>query len=120
TIIYETHVKGFTRRHPGVPPELRGTYAGLASPAAIRHLTELGVTAVELLPVHHSVTEKYQADRGFTNYWGYNSIGFLCPDYRHSSSRHRGQQVDELQPMVKALHRAGIEVILDVVYNHTA
>jgi glycogen operon protein len=120
TIIYETHVKGFTRLHPEVPPELRGTYAGLASPAAIRHLTELGVTAVELLPVHHSVTEKHQADRGFTNYWGYNSIGFFGPDSRYSSSGHRGQQVDEFKQMVKALHRAGIEVILDVVYNHTA
>jgi isoamylase len=114
------HVKGFTRLHPDVPPELRGTYAGLASDAAVRHLTELGVTAVELLPIHHSVTEKYQADRGFTNYWGYNSIGFFCPDSRFSSSGHRGQQVDEFKTMVKRLHRAGIEVILDVVYNHTA
>jgi len=120
TVIYEMHVKGFTRRHPDVPPELRGTYAGLAAPAAVRHLTELGVTAVELLPVHHSVTEKYQADRGLTNYWGYNSIGFFCPDSRYSSSGHLGQQVDEFKQMVKTLHRAGIEVILDVVYNHTA
>jgi isoamylase len=120
TVIYEMHVKGFTRRHPEVPPELRGTYAGLAAPAAVRHLTELGVTAVELLPVHHSVTEKYQADRGLTNYWGYNSIGFFCPDSRYSSSGHLGQQVDEFKRMVKTLHRAGIEVILDVVYNHTA
>jgi glycogen operon protein len=120
TVIYEMHVKGFTRRHREVPPELRGTYAGLAAPAAIRHLTELGVTAVELLPVHHSVTEKYQADRGLTNYWGYNSIGFFCPDSRYSSSGHLGQQVDEFKRMVKTLHRAGIEVILDVVYNHTA
>ncbi len=120
TVIYEVHVKGFTRLHPEVPPELRGTYAGLASDAAVRHLTELGVTAVELLPIHHSVTEKYQADRGFTNYWGYNSIGFFSPDARFSSSGHRGQQVDEFKQMVKRLHRAGIEVILDVVYNHTA
>jgi isoamylase len=120
TVIYEVHVKGFTRLHPEVPPELRGTYAGLASDAAVRHLTELGVTAVELLPIHHSVTEKYQADRGFTNYWGYNSIGFFCPDSRYSSSGNRGQQVDEFKTMVKRLHRAGIEVILDVVYNHTA
>jgi glycogen operon protein len=120
TIIYEAHVKGFTRLHPEVPPELRGTYAGLGSPAVIRHLTDLGVTAVELLPVHHSVTEKHQADRGFTNYWGYNSIGFFCPDSRYSASGHLGQQVDEFKQMVKALHRAGIEVILDVVYNHTA
>jgi glycogen operon protein len=120
TVIYEMHVKGFTRRHPEAPPELRGTYAGLAAPAAVRHLTELGVTAVELLPVHHSVTEKHQADRGLTNYWGYNSIGFFCPDSRYSSSGHLGQQVDEFKRMVKTLHRAGIEVILDVVYNHTA
>ncbi len=120
TVIYETHVKGFTRRHPEVAPELRGTYAGLAAPAAVRHLTELGVTAVELLPVHHSVTEKYQADRGLTNYWGYNSIGFFCPDSRYSASGHLGRQVDEFKQMVKTLHRAGIEVILDVVYNHTA
>ncbi|MEX2223157.1 MAG: glycogen debranching protein GlgX [Candidatus Rokuibacteriota bacterium] len=120
TVIYEVHVKGFTELHPDVPPELRGTYAGLASDAAVRHLTELGVTAVELLPVHHSLTEKYQAARGFTNYWGYNSIGFFCPDSRFSSSGHLGQQVDEFKHMVKRLHRAGIEVILDVVYNHTA
>jgi len=120
TIIYEMHVKGFTRLHPEVPPELRGTYAGLASPAAVRHLTELGVTAVELLPVHYSVTEKYQADRGLTNYWGYNSIGFFCPDSRFSASGHLGGQVREFKQMVKTVHRAGIEVILDVVYNHTA
>ncbi len=120
TVIYEVHVKGFTRLHPEVPAELRGTYAGLAAPAAVRHLTELGVTAVELLPVHHSVTEKYQADRGLTNYWGYNSIGFFCPDSRYSASGHLGQQVNEFKQMVKTLHRAGIEVILDVVYNHTA
>ena len=120
TVIYEVHVKGFTRLHPEVAPELRGTYAGLAAPAAVRHLTELGVTAVELLPVHHSVTEKYQADRGLANYWGYNSIGFFCPDSRYSASGHLGQQVDEFKQMVKTLHRAGIEVILDVVYNHTA
>ena len=120
TVIYELHVKGFTRLHPEVPEGLRGTYAGLASPPAIRHLRELGVTAVELLPVHHSVTEKYQADRGLTNYWGYNSIGFFCPDSRYSASGHLGEQVHEFKQMVKTLHRAGIEVILDVVYNHTA
>ena len=120
TVIYEVHVKGFTQRHPDVPPELRGTYAGLATPAAVRHLRELGVTAVELLPVHHSVTEKYQADRGLSNYWGYNSIGFFAPDSRYSATGHLGQQVDEFKQMVKALHRAGIEVILDAVYNHTA
>jgi glycogen operon protein len=120
TVIYELHVKGFTKLHPEVPPELRGTYAGLASDAAVGHLTALGITAVELLPVHQSVTEKYQADRGLANYWGYNSIGFFCPDSRFSASGHRGQQVDEFKGMVKRLHRAGIEVILDVVYNHTA
>ena len=120
TVIYEVHVKGFTRLHPEVPPELRGTYAGLASEAAVRHLTELGITAVELLPVHHSVTEKYQADRGLANYWGYNSIGFFGPDSRLSASGHLGGQVGEFKQMVKTLHRAGIEVILDVVYNHTA
>jgi isoamylase len=120
TIIYEMHVKGFTARHPDVPRELRGTYAGLASPAAVEYLHRLGVTAVELLPVHHSVTEKHLADRGLTNYWGYNSIGYFCPDRRFSSGGDRGQQVAEFKTMVKTLHEAGIEVILDVVYNHTA
>ncbi|PYO37276.1 MAG: glycogen debranching enzyme GlgX [Candidatus Rokuibacteriota bacterium] len=120
TVIYELHVKGFTARHPDVPREIRGTYAGLASPAPVAHLKRLRVTAVELLPAHHSVTEKRLRDRGLSNYWGYNSIGFFCPDSRFASSGDRGQQVAEFKAMVKSLHQAGIEVILDVVYNHTA
>ena len=120
TVIYEVQVKGFTARHPQVPPELRGTYAGLASPAALEHLKRLGVTAVELLPVHHSVAEQHLVDRGLTNYWGYNSIGYLAPDSRFASTGARGEQVAEFKTMVKRLHQAGIEVILDVVYNHTA
>jgi isoamylase len=120
TVIYELHVKGFTVSHPDIPREIRGTYAGLASPPAVAYLTQLGITAVELLPVHHAVTEKRLRDRGLANYWGYNSIGFFCPDSRFSSSGDRGQQVAEFKAMVKTLHRAGIEVILDVVYNHTA
>jgi isoamylase len=120
TVIYELHVKGFTIRNPEVPPEIRGTYAGLAAPAAVAYLKELGITAVELLPVHHSVTEKRLWDRRLINYWGYNSIGFFCPDSRFASSGDRGQQVAEFKAMVKTLHQAGIEVILDVVYNHTA
>jgi glycogen operon protein len=120
TIIYEMHVKGFTARHPDVPRELRGTYAGLASPAAIEYLSRLGITAVELLPVHEAVTDKHLADRGLTNYWGYNSIGYFCPDRGLAAAGDRGQQVGEFKTMVKTLHQAGIEVILDVVYNHTA
>jgi isoamylase len=120
TIIYEVHVKGFTACHPEVPRALRGTYAGLASPAAVLYLTRLGITAVELLPVHQAVTEKPLADRGLTNYWGYNSIGFFSPDHRFASAGQRGEQVAEFKRMVKTLHQAGIEVILDVVYNHTA
>jgi isoamylase len=120
TVIYELHVKGFTARHPEVPRPLRGTYAGLASPAAVEYLSRLGVTAVELLPVHHSVADKHLVDRGLTNYWGYNSIGFFAPDARFASSRSPGEQVAEFKTMVKTLHEAGIEVILDVVYNHTA
>jgi glycogen operon protein len=119
-IIYEVHVKGFTARHPDVPDPLRGTYAGFACPAVIDHLRALGITAVELLPVHHSVSEHRLVERGLTNYWGYNSIGFFAPDARYSSSGVRGEQVREFKTMVKTLHRAGIEVILDVVYNHTA
>lgn len=119
TIIYEVHVKGFTARHPQVPKILRGTYAGLASPAAIDYLRKLGITAVELMPVHHCVTDKHLADRGLTNYWGYNSIGYFAPDVRYSSSGRLGGQVTEFKTMVKRLHNAGIEVILDVVYNHT-
>ncbi len=119
TVIYELHVKGFTQRHPGVPKELRGTYAGLGSPAAIAHLKELGVTAVELLPIHEAVDEGFLAERGLTNYWGYNTLGFFAPDQRFSSQGSRGGQVADFKQMVKALHAAGIEVLLDVVYNHT-
>jgi isoamylase len=120
TIIYEVHVKGFTRRLEGVPEELRGTYAGLASDAAIAHLTSLGVTAVELLPIHHIADEHFLPDRGLVNYWGYSSIGFLAPHAPYAATGRRGEQVRELKGLVKALHRAGMEVILDVVYNHTA
>ena len=119
TVIYELHVKGFTARHPDIPKPLRGTYAGLASPAAIDYLRSLGITAVELLPIHQSVTEQPLVDRGLTNYWGYNSIGFFAPDVRYCSSGGLGHQVNEFKAMVKTLHEAGIEVILDVVYNHT-
>lgn len=120
SIIYETHVKGFTKLHPSIPEEIRGTYAGLAHPATIEYLKQLGVTAVELLPVHHFVADRHLVAKGLTNYWGYNTIGFFAPDVRYSSSGVRGEQVVEFKNMVKALHRAGIEVILDVVYNHTA
>ncbi len=119
TVIYETHVKGFTIAHPGVPRRLRGTYAGLVHPAALDHLRTLGVNAVELLPVHQFVADRHLVDRGLTNYWGYNSIAFFAPDGRYASTGWLGQQVTEFKSMVRALHRAGIEVILDVVYNHT-
>ncbi len=120
TIIYETHVKGFTMRHPDVPEELRGTYAGLASEPAIAYLTDLGITAVELLPVHHIADESFLVDKGLSNYWGYSSIGYFAPHAAYSSSGTRGEQLQEFKAMVKALHAAGIEVIMDVVYNHTA
>ncbi len=120
TVVYETHVKGFTMRHQRIPEELRGTYAGLAHPAAINHLLDLGVTAVELLPVHHFVHDSHLNERKLRNYWGYNSIGYLAPHAEYSSSGQRGRQVQEFKTMVKEMHRAGIEVILDVVYNHTA
>ncbi|MFG3036121.1 glycogen debranching protein GlgX [Streptomyces sp. NPDC048330] len=120
SVIYEVHVKGFTRRHPGIPEHLRGTYAGLAHPAAIEHLTSLGVTAVELLPVHQFAHEDHLLRRGLRNYWGYNSLGYFAPHAGYSSSGTAGQQVGEFKRMVRALHAAGIEVILDVVYNHTA
>jgi glycogen operon protein len=120
TVIYETHVKGFTIRNPDVPQELRGTYGGLASPAAIDHLSKLGVTAVELLPVHHFVSEHALVQRGLTNYWGYNTLGFFAPHAAYSAAGGRGAQVREFKAMVRSLHAAGIEVILDVVYNHTA
>ncbi|MBZ9642396.1 glycogen debranching protein GlgX [Streptomyces sp. PSKA30] len=120
SVIYELHVRGFTRLHPGIPEELRGTYAGLAHPAAIEHLTKLGVTAVELLPVHQFAHEDHLLRRGLRNYWGYNSIGYFAPHAAYAASGTRGQQVGEFKRMVRALHSAGIEVILDVVYNHTA
>jgi glycogen operon protein len=120
TVIYEVHTKGFTQRLPQLREELRGTYAGLASDEAIEHLRALGVTAVELLPVHHIADESFLVDRGLTNYWGYSSIGYLAPHALYSASGTSGEQVLEFKGMVKALHRAGIEVILDVVYNHTA
>jgi glycogen operon protein len=120
TVIYETHVKGFTMRLPGVREDLRGTYAGLASDEAIAYLVDLGVTAVELLPVHHISDESFLCERGLGNYWGYSTIGYLAPHSEYAATGRRGEQVREFKGMVKALHRAGIEVILDVVYNHTA
>lgn len=120
TIIYEVHVKGATQRHPGVPPELRGTYAGLAHPAMLDHLTSLGITAVELLPVHHFVNDHHLIEKGLTNYWGYNSIAYFAPHAAYASTGRLGEQVQEFKQMVRELHAVGIEVILDVVYNHTA
>ncbi|MEI6624151.1 MAG: alpha-amylase family glycosyl hydrolase, partial [Actinomycetes bacterium] len=120
TIIYELHVKGFTALHPGIPENLRGTYAGLAQPAAIEHLRSLGVTAVELLPVHAFIDELHLLERGMVNYWGYNSIGYFAPEGRYSASGTRGGQIAEFKELVRAMHQANIEVILDVVYNHTA
>jgi isoamylase len=120
SVIYEVHVKGFTQLCPDVPAELRGTYAGLGSAGSIKYLKELGVTAVELLPVHTKIDDKVLIDRGLRNYWGYNTIGFLAPEAQYSSSGAMGQQVSEFKGMVRNLHAAGIEVILDVVYNHTA
>jgi glycogen operon protein len=120
SVIYEMHVKGFTKQHPEIPEAQRGTYAGLGHPAAIDYLTSLGVTAVELMPVHQFVQDAHLNDEGLHNYWGYNSIGFLAPHNGYASSGQRGEQVAEFKAMVRALHEAGIEVILDVVYNHTA
>ncbi|MFI9357535.1 glycogen debranching protein GlgX [Streptomyces lydicus] len=120
TVLYEAHVKGLTMRHPELPEELRGTYAGLAHPAIIDHLTKLGVTALELMPVHQFVQDHRLVDAGLTNYWGYNTIGFFAPHNAYASWGDRGQQVLEFKTAVRALHQAGIEVILDVVYNHTA
>ncbi|WP_425554035.1 glycogen debranching protein GlgX [Kribbella karoonensis] len=120
TVIYELHTKGFTKLHPDVPEQQRGTYAGLAHPSVIKYLTDLGVTSVELLPIHHFLTEPAIAARGLPNYWGYNTLGFFAPHAPYSSSGSRGEQVTEFKAMVAAFHAAGIEVILDVVYNHTA
>src|SRR4051812_3561856 len=118
TLIYECHVRGMTMRHPNVPPHLRGTYLGLASDAIIDHLRALNVTAVELLPIHHPAGERRLEDLNLTNYWGYNTVGFFAPDPRYATGA-MGEQVTEFKTMVKAFHRAGMEVILDVVYNHT-
>ncbi|MFG6280500.1 glycogen debranching protein GlgX [Microbacterium sp. 5K110] len=120
SFIYEAHVKGLTQLHPDVPEELRGTYAGIAHPAVIDHLRKLGVTAIELMPVHQFVNDSTLEEKGLSNYWGYNTIAFLAPQNTYSSTGDHGQQVQEFKAMVKALHAAGIEVILDVVYNHTA
>jgi isoamylase len=120
TVIYETHVKGFTKLHPAVRDDLRGTYAGMASVPSLEYLQSLGVTAVELLPVHHIIDESFLHDRGLTNYWGYSSIGYLAPHALYAATGTHGAQVREFKGLVKALHGAGIEVILDVVYNHTA
>src|SRR5690606_19709795 len=118
TVIYEAHLKGLTQLHPDIPEELRGTYAGLGHPKTVEYLKNLGITAIELMPVHQFVNDRHQD--GLTNYWGYNSIGFFAPEARYAASGVLGQQVNEFKHMVKALHQAGIEVILDVVYNHTA
>lgn len=120
TIIYEAHVKGFTARHPGIPEEIRGTYDGLAHPVAIDYLKKLGVTAIELLPVHHFIHDSLLSEKGLRNYWGYNSIGFLAPHGDYAARGQRGHQVQEFKNLVRTLHAEGIEVILDVVYNHTA
>jgi glycogen operon protein len=120
TVIYEAHLKGLTQRHPEVPEALRGTYGGAAHPAVVRHLAELGVTAIELMPVHQFVHDSVLLDRGLANYWGYNTIGFFAPHSFYSSIGDRGQQIYEFKELVKTYHRAGIEVIIDVVYNHTA
>ena len=118
--IYEAHVKGLTARHPDIPAAIRGTYGGLADPSLVQYLRELGITSLELLPVHHFVDDKFLLDRGLRNYWGYNTIAFFAPEPRYRAGRELGDEVRQFKQMVKALHRAGIEVILDVVYNHTA
>ena len=120
TIIYEAHVKGLTRLHPAIPEPLRGTYAAVAHPAIIEHLKQLGVTTLELMPVHHHSYDRHLVDRGLSNYWGYNTLAFFAPDIRYAYARTPGEVVAEFKEMVRALHAAGIEVILDVVYNHTA
>ena len=120
SLIYEIHVKGFTKCHPELPENLRGTYAGLAHPATISYLQSLGITAVELLPVHQRIDDRHLVKQGLANYWGYNTLAYFAPDVRYASSPNPGDQVREFKAMVKTLHAAGIEVILDVVYNHTA
>ncbi len=120
TVIYEAHVRGLTMRHPDIPPHQRGTYAGLAHPSMVDYLSSLGVTAVELMPVHHFVPEHAMVARGLTNYWGYNTLAFLAPHSAYAANGSQGQQVQEFKGMVRSLHAAGIEVLLDVVYNHTA
>lgn len=120
TLIYEMHVKGYTQRSPWVPKELRGTYAGLACEGSLRHLRSLGVTAVELLPVHYRIDDRFLVDQGLVNYWGYNTLGYFAPDLKYAADKTPQGAVDEFKRMVKTLHRNGFEVILDVVYNHTA
>jgi glycogen operon protein len=120
TVIYECHVKGMTQTHPNVPHEQRGKYLGLCAPAVIEHLKTLGVTTLELLPIQHAFSERHLVERGLSNYWGYNTLAFFAPDARFAAAGMLGQQVIEFKTMVKVLHRAGIEVILDVVYNHSA
>ncbi len=120
TIIYEAHVRGLTKTHPDIPEAIRGTYAGIGHPVIIKYLQELGVTAIELMPVHHFIVDRHLKEKGLTNYWGYNTIAFFAPDSLYSSSGVLSEQVTEFKRMVKELHKAGIEVILDVVYNHTA
>src|SRR5205085_124901 len=119
TIIYEAHVKGFTQLNPEIPDGIRGTYAALGHRVVIDYLQQLGITAIELMPVHHFIIDRHLVQNGLSNYWGYNTIGFFAPDLRYASSGAIGEQVMEFKEMVKQLHRAGIEVILDVVYNHT-
>jgi isoamylase len=119
SVIYELHIKGFTKLHPDIPEEIRGSYAAIAHPVTVKYLKELGVTAVELMPMQHFTTDRHLEERGLTNYWGYHTIGFFAPDVRYSSSGTCGQKVLEFKRMVKKLHKAGIEVILDVAYNHT-
>ena len=116
TVIYEVHPKGFTKKHPDVPESMRGKYAGMASEAAIEHYKKLGITAVELLPVHYHLDDRHLLEKGLVNYWGYNTLGFLAVDSHYSGDH----PVQEFKEMVKTLHKEGIEVILDVVYNHTA
>src|SRR3954467_7953260 len=120
TVIYEAHVKGLTQTHPDIPADIRGTYAALAHPVMLEHYRRIGVTAIELMPVHQFVHDSTLRDKGLRNYWGYNTIGFLAPHNDYAAAGQRGQQVQEFKAMVKSLHEAGLEVILDVVYNHTA